>query len=167
MKIWAFTCDRYERRVFCQSREINNLICDTYPFSLEVNITSDDSIFPANAGSDKTVSSKAFRLPYQSPPSFFSCELADFLWVRVTALLARRRGIYCLKWTPPLPPVNANWRRPNWIIGGNAAIPPVMWTYRWHVLIFILISLLLSSSFRLPLISQYIFHRIFYWNIIR
>lgn len=47
---------------------------------------------------------------------------ADFLRIRVTALLACRRGIDWLKLTPTLSPVNANWRRPNWIIGGNPAI---------------------------------------------
>lgn len=74
-----------------------------------------------------------------------------FSRVRVTALLACRRGIDWLKLTPTLPPVNANWRRPNWIIGGNATIAPTMWTYRPHlyphvIAIFVLVSFTLNFS---------------------
>lgn len=46
------SCDRYARCVFYQSREINNLICDTYPFSLGINITPEDRFF-REFGSDK------------------------------------------------------------------------------------------------------------------
>lgn len=77
MKICAFIERSIRaRRVFYQSQEINNLICDTYPFSLRINITLGDRFFREYDSIRSALYADPVRgvsaLLYQSSPRRFS-----------------------------------------------------------------------------------------------
>lgn len=137
-----------------------------------ININARESIFP-RIRFDKIV---PLRDPVRRVSAAISISAVFQLWahargfsrVCVTALLACRRGIDWLKLTPTLPSVNANWRRPNWIIGGNAMDRDVNISlahphlYPHIIVTFVLVSF--TPNFSIYLLSDLLTYPIRYIN---